>query len=210
MRTIHCLALAAVCAGMVSCVAPNRQIVQTGWGRCGELRKEQYFSIDSSRRLEKEVFYGFQNEKMTEVQYMPPIVEVRTFDNKGKLIHIERKNLSHLAHGAQSHYEPRDFPVVSRTKEGYTRLDYFNYILDPDGYYETTVYFGAGRQPEDPFDKIKAAMTRQQVEDLVGNPVLSQEDVSRIAYYSGIYEVTIAYDHDKVVSIESEIQKRYQ
>lgn len=56
----HILGIVA-CAGLVSCLGPRQQIAHTNWGRCGELKKDQYYATNSIRYLEKEVFYDFED-----------------------------------------------------------------------------------------------------------------------------------------------------
>jgi hypothetical protein len=215
MKIIRHLLWIVACAGLVSCLGPRQQIAHTNWGRCGELKKDQYYGTNSIRHLEKEVFYGFDDRKMMEVRYFPPIVELRTFDRSGKVIQIDRRNLSDLAHAdkGRPHFDLLYFPVVSQTQAGYFRVDYFDHIDsnpngDPD--LDTVVYFHKDKYPEDPFDKIRNGMTRQETEDLAGKPVISEANGTRGTYYSGIYEVTIAFEHDKVVSVRSEVRKKYQ
>jgi len=214
MSTVcHNVVLLLLVAFLASCVTSRPEIVQTHWGRCGELAKTQYFSSDATRRLEKEVFYGLQNKKMLELHCAPPIVEVRTFDKKGKVVHLERRNLSHLAHTNRGRpdFELLYFPVVSHTGAGYTRVDYFDYICcHPDGHLDTVVYFHKDKYPEDPFDKIKNGMTRQEVHHLAGKPVLSGPKQNREQYYSGMYTITIEYEGDNVTKVKSERRKKYQ
>jgi outer membrane protein assembly factor BamE (lipoprotein component of BamABCDE complex) len=211
--TCQAVALLLCAATLSSCTTSGPEIVHTRWGRCGELAKTQHFSSASTRRLEREVFYGFQSQKMLELCYLPPIVEVRTFDKTGKVTHLERRNLSHLAHANRGRpdFELLYFPVVSHTQSGYIRVDYFNHILNyPDRELDTVVYFRKDKCPENPFEKLQNGMSRMQVENLAGKPISSELQETRVRYYSGIFEITIDYERDSVARVKSEKRKRYE
>jgi hypothetical protein len=53
-------------------------------------------------------------------------------------------------------------------------------------------------------------MTRQEIHDLAGQPVLVEEKKNREQYYSGVSLVTIEYKSEQVTKVSIQTRKKYQ
>lgn len=203
VHLLICCVIVSLCGG---CSTPQSPTVvdYRRWGRCGELRKDEIYEIAPAGKkyLKEEVFYSSAGYKVFSVKYDSPGATLITYDKDGGVLKRQTKNIFWLMRDAVRD-EYQLFPVISKTEEGYQRVDYYNKLLGVDDGYETSIYFDEDGCPVNIFERVQLGMTEAAARGLLGDPRFAYERVGFIEhkYYAPDEEITLEYKGGKIVDI---------